>query len=252
MRSGLFGYGGAALLAAASSHAVAARQPIGVGAPEVNGARLKPYNNAWLLKVILPDGKTRDQGVWSDHLETATIDGRPALRRVQGMTYVNGLNQSVVNTFDPATCGPLVTEGHDKNGQVLRHTFAGKHVSSEWPPDKDKRATKTSFDAAEPLFDFYGGMYGLLLSCFPLKVGYTNTLLALGEDKDEAEPLTFTVVRKEKVSAGSRGMVDAFVTVADTPGRYTQTFWLSPDPPYIIRLLITFPDKSKEMSFDMI
>ena len=241
-----------ALFETTAFQAAAAAQPITVGAPEVSGATLHPYNNAWLFRAIFPDGKTRDQGVWSDHLEATTVNGRAVLKRVQGMTYVNGVSQSIVNTFDPATCGPLVTEGRDRNGQVLRRTFEGKHVSSEWPPDKDKPASKTAFNAEQPMFDFYGGMYGILLSCFPLKVGYTGTLLAVDEFKDETQPVTFTVLRKETVRAGSRGMVDAFVTVADTPGQYTQTFWLSPDPPYIIRLLITFPDKSKEMSFDMI
>lgn len=52
---------------------------IAVGTPGVNGTKLKPYNNAWLFRAVFPDGKTRDQGVWSDHLEPMTIEGRHTL-----------------------------------------------------------------------------------------------------------------------------------------------------------------------------
>jgi hypothetical protein len=81
--------------------------PIAVGDPRVSGARLKPYDNAWLWKVQFPGGKVKVQGIWSDHLDLTTENGKQVFRRVQGMSYVTGKNTIGVNLFDPASCAPL-------------------------------------------------------------------------------------------------------------------------------------------------
>ena len=164
--------------------AVAASAPhaIHVGDGTADGLRLRPYNNAWLFSASFPDRPTRVQGIWSDHLEAVEVGGRSVLKRVQGMTYINGISQSVVNVFDPSTCAPISSEAHRPNGQVIRRQFNGTQVTSEWPaesagvPNAPAAASAAgtsgnpsrtvAFETPEPAFDFFGGMYGLLLSCF--------------------------------------------------------------------------------------
>jgi hypothetical protein len=244
----------AALILGAPAAALAVDPPhaIHVGDGTANGSRLRPYDNAWLFSATLPDGRTRAQGIWSDHMDAVDQNGRHVLRRVQGMTYLNGVSQSSVNIFDPATCAPITTEGRGRDGKVFRRTFAGSRVTTERPAQDNAPASTNALDAPEAVFDFYGGMYGLLLSCFPLDVGYSGTFTAVDEFTDVATPVTFSVVRRERVRAGARGDVDTLVTVVDTPGQYTETFWLAREAPYIIRLVVTVPDHSRTMSFDMI
>ena len=243
-----------ALVASAAGAAPAPSPPraIHVGDGTADGSRLRPYDNAWLLSVTLPDGRIRPQGIWSDHMEAGELNGRHILRRIQGMTYVNGVSQSTVNVFDSATCAPITTEGRGRDGKVFRRTFDGSHIVTERPSQDITPASTAALTAPEPVFDFYGGMYGLLLSCFPLDVGYSGTFTAVDEFRDVATPVSFSVVRRERVRAGARGEVDTLVAVVDTPGQYTETFWLARQAPYIIRLVITVPDHSRTMSFDMI
>jgi len=248
----LLAIAGAIAGAAGPAPAADPSRPIHVGDGTADGSRLRPYDNAWLFSVVLPGGGTRAQGIWSDHMDAVDLNGRHILRRVQGMTYVNGVSQSIINIFDPATCAPITSEGRGRDGRLFRRTFEGSHVTTERPAQDSTPASTAALTAPEPVFDFYGGMYGLLLSCFPLDVGYSGTFTAVDEFRDVATPVSFSVVRRERIRAGSRGEVDTLVTVVDTPGQYTETFWLARDAPYIIRLVITVPDHSRTMSFDMI
>jgi hypothetical protein len=238
--------------AAAAAPTTSPPRSIHVGDGTADGSRVRPYDNAFLLSVALADGRARPQGIWSDHVEAGDRNGRHILRRVQGMTYINGVTQSSVNIFDTATCAPITTEARGRDGKIFRRTFDGSHITTERPAQDSAPASTGSLTAPESVFDFFGGMYGLLLSCFPLDVGYSGTFMAVDEFRDVAAPVSFSVVRRERIRAGSRGEVDTLVAVVDTPGQYTETFWLAREAPYVIRLVITVPDHSRTMSFDMI
>jgi hypothetical protein len=239
-----------ALPAMAASPPSAAAVRLGDGSAD--GTRLKPYDNAWLYAVRFPDGHVKAQGIWSDHVEAVTVDGRAALKRVQGMTYVNALSSSGITVMDASTCAPISSEQHRPDGLIIKRTFKGARVATERIEHAGDEPSRSVVDLPVPVFDFYGGAYGFLLSCFPLKVGYSATFPAIGETIDTLAPVTFSVVRRETVSAGSRGRVDAFVVIADKPDEYKQTFWLSTTAPYIIRLEIDYPAAPYVVSFDMI
>lgn len=241
-----------AVLAATACPALAAAAPVPVGSSQVSGATLRPYENAWLYTARFPDGRVKTQGIWSDHVERATVNGREALKRVQGMTYVNALTSSGVTVMDAKTCAPITTEQHRPDGLVIKRSFKGAHVVTERIDHPGESTKQTAVDLSSPVFDYYGGAYGFLLSCFPLEVGYSATFPAIGETEDVPDPVKFTVTRQETIRAGSRGMVETYVVAAEKPGEYTQTFWLSKAPPYIIRLEISYPDKPYIASFEMI
>jgi hypothetical protein len=240
------------VLALTASAAVAAPQQIAVGDPRVSGIRLKPYENAWLYTARFPDGHVKTQGIWSDHVELIAVEGRQALKRVQGMTYVNALSSSGITVMDAKTCAPISTEQHRPDGLLIKRVFNGGHVVTERTNHPGDAAKQTVVDLPSPVFDYYGGAYGFLISCFPLKVGYSATFPAIGETEDVDDPVKFTVVKQQRIRAGSRGLVETFVVTSEKPGEYTQTYWLSPEPPYIIRLEIRYPDKPYVASFDMI
>jgi hypothetical protein len=245
---------GAILVAAfpATSSAVDEPKIIHVGDAAVSGARLQPYDNAWIYSATLPDGSVRAQGIWTDHFTRYSVQGKSMWRRLQGMTYTNHVMSSVSNVFDPDSCAPVSNEQHHPDESVLKRTFAGAHVASERIDKSGAESRKNAFDLSLPVFDFYGGTYGILLSCFPLEVGYTATFSAIDETKDELKPVTLSVLREEKVRAGLMGMVKTLVVFVETPGEYSQTFWLSKKPPYIIRLQVLWADKHAVATFDML
>ncbi len=245
-----------AAVAAASPAAPAAARAetatIAVGDGTADGTKLQPYDNAWIYSAQKPDGTRAVQGIWTDHFYKTTVDGKLVWRRLQGMTYVNHSMSSVSDTFDPTTCSPLANDQYHPDGTILKRRFDGRHVTTERLARAGAAPVKTEFDLASPVFDFFGGTYGLLLSCFPLRVGYTGTFQAVAETEDVAASVTFAVVREEQVSAGARGMRQAFVVVVDTPGAYRQTFWLSKEAPYIIRLEVVWADAHAVATFDML
>lgn len=230
----------------------AAPRQIAVGDGTADGTHLQPYENAWVYSARKPGGTEHAQGIWSDHFAKTTVNGKSVWRRLQGMTYVNHLTSSVSDTFDPITCQALSNEQHHPDGTILKRTFDGAHVTTERLANVSATGKTTKFDLPAPVFDFYGGGYGIILSCLPLKVGYSGTLPSISETEDKAKDATFQVLRKERISAGSRGMRETFVVEVDTPGEYFQTFWLAKDPPYIIRLRVEWADKSAVATFNMI
>ena len=236
----------------ATLSAVEKPQVIHVGEAVVSGAHLQPYDNAWTFSATLPDGSVRVQGIWTDHFEHYSVNGKSVWKRLQGMTYSNHLMSSVSNVFDPGTCAPVSNEQHHPDESVLKRTFDGVHVVSERIDKPGAESRKNSFDLSQPVFDFYGGSYGILLACLPLKVGYVATFQAIDETKDELKPVTLSVLREERVTAGRMGTVKTLVVFVDTPGEYSQTFWLSKAPPYIIRLQVAWADKHAVATFDML
>jgi hypothetical protein len=217
-----------------------------------DGRRLQPYGNAWIYSATKPGGQSAVQGIWTDHFSAVTVDGKAAWRRLQGMTYVNHVMSSVSNSFDAITCAPISNEQYHPDGSILKRKFSGRHVTTERIANAGAGPVKTEIDLPQPVFDFYGGTYGLLLSCLPLKVGYSGVLPAIAETEDKLAATTFSVVRAERVSAGSRGTRDTLVVVVDTPDSYTQTFWLSKEPPYVIRLEVKWADAHAVATFEML
>ena len=112
--------------AAAASSAIAVR----VGDGTLNGSFLAPYNNAWFYSVKLPDGRVLPEGVWSDHMQWTTVDGKQAMLRVQGVSFITGASNVIINVFDSKTLAPISSEAHNIDGTVFKRTFDGTHATS--------------------------------------------------------------------------------------------------------------------------
>src|SRR5262249_49752377 len=99
------------------------------------------------------------------------------------------------------------------------------------------------------------GEDGPLLAAFPLRVGYAGTMLVASDfpDADGTTFVSFHVLREETISAGAMGRVRTYVVESPLPrGEGVQTFWISPNPPYFIRLMITYADHRYTHYFDNI
>jgi hypothetical protein len=225
-----------------------------VGDGTADCSRLLPFNHAWSWRVVMPDGTVRPQGIWSDHLDATILNGRPALRRVQGMTYLNGLSTTGVLFVDPATCAPISSEQHRLHDVVLKHSFIDGHIVTE-RTEPPAAMRSTTIDVAETPFDFLNGEDGPLLAAFPLRVGYSATMLVAQDlpAGDGTTEVSFRVLREEIIDAGAMGRVRTFVIESPLPGgEGIQTFWISRSPPYFIRLVITYADHRYTHYFDNI
>jgi hypothetical protein len=213
-----------------------ARPPImvKVGDAAANGMSLRPYDNVWRLTVESVAGKTTGfRCIWTDHLEAVKKEGRDLLQRTQSCGYTNGTMNLVINVFDPRTMAPVSSLALLPDGTSLSREFRAGRLSSRRKAHLGAKEESDEVDLGAPVFDFMGGMYGLLLSTFPLREGYSATFSTASEVESTAEPVTFRVVRKEQTTAGSRGAREAWVLQVDD-----MTFWVSKEPPYVLRLVI--------------
>ena len=220
------------------------RQPlqIKVGDPMVDGAILKPYKNLWKMSILTRDGKTvPDLGTWSDELDVVKIAGREYLRRTQIAHFIRDgqpLGETkTVNVFDPKTLAPVSRwfERHTSKGgdSVVKIDFGLRSLKME-STENGKTETK-DVPVDVPAYDFYGGLYGIVLTAFPLEEGFFASFSSFGETDISPQPVTFKVTRSEVADAGPRGKMKTWVVLADTTDG-PMKFWLSREAPYIIRL----------------
>ncbi len=223
-----------------------------VGDGTLDGSFLKPYDNAWFYSAKLSDGRVSPQGIWSDHMQWTVVDGKQEMLRVQGTSYISGVSDVLINIFDPKTLAPVKSEAHRIDGTIFKRTFDGTHVTSVTLANAKDDKTPDAVDLPQAVYDFNGGMYGILLASLPLKVGLRGTLPAVAEDDGTLTREPFEVLRREMVSAGARGVVKAWVVDSAKPGNYTMRFWLQKKPPYIIRLVMTDETHKRVLTWEMI
>lgn len=218
---------------------------VGVGDPAVDGSFIKSSKSQWKVTLVMTDGKVVERGNWIDELQIVDIKGRRALRRLQEWTTPDGkVFQTMVTLADAKTFAPIMSDFKRAGGVFGRKEYDGaklKEVSTR-SPDSEPKTGETKFEV--PVFDFNGGMYGILLSTFPLKEGYSATLPIDGQDKDGntiLQWLTFNVKGSEKVEAGAGRQVEALVVETNT-GTARMTFWLNKkEAPYVFKVTSTGP-----------
>ena len=229
------------LVALVLGGAAVAKEPVkvAVGDPSVDGSVIRPYTNRWRLTVARPGGEPREVATVTDEVVSSDAG---ALKRTQVTRYDKGITTTDVNVFDAKTLAPVSMDftrsdtGASHHREFRGALVRGRHVAS---PSAVAEEAEATFDAA--VFDFYGGMYGLLIAAFPLGEGYAATIPAVDEDELRRESVTFRVVRRERVDAGPTAKVDAWVVDVDTK-QGPMTFWLTKAPPYVIKLVWAAPN----------
>lgn len=210
-------------------------KPVNVGDPLIDASFIRPYKNLWKLTYTKPTGESMDAATWSDEVEEITIESRRLFKRTQVAKYKNGGSSTLINVFDAKTFAPVSRDFRRKNGMFNHIDFASGSISFQRAdaPGTDIKQGTVKLD--RPVYDFYGGLYGLLIAAFPLKSGYSATFPSLDEDTDNIRPATFKVLREEMVEAGPGKQVKAWVVECEDDGM--MTFWLTKEAPYVIRLV---------------
>jgi hypothetical protein len=217
-----------------------------VGDPRVDGSFLKPYKNAWKVVYAFPGKEPFLVGTWTDELSLTEINGRHLLKRVQMADYAKyNIVTTYVNVFDPRTMSPIYMEyKRSDTGEWAHRDFEKAQVKYQRRNTTVDAKTETGqLEMKEPIFDYNGGMYGILLAALPLKEGFKARFPCLSEDRDEMDWITVVVGKQELVEAGPGKQVMAWPV--DTEGNYANKshsiFWVTKEPPYVIKLVTTIP-----------
>jgi hypothetical protein len=201
------------------------RAPVRVqtGDAMLKGNELVPYQNQWRVSVTTPQGKHNpDAALWTDELAYVQVRGRRLLQRTQFATFKqNGeiVGTTTVNVFDPKTMAPVsrsFTRHVSKTGsddltkiQFRDHTLFFEHTV-------DGKTTSQEAKVDNGAFDFYGGLYGLLIAAFPLQPGFSASLPSVDEDTPTVSWMSFKVTGEDQADAGPKGSVSVYVVEADT------------------------------------
>lgn len=216
-----------------------------VGDSEVSATFLKPYHNYWKVDRITPEGKKLDMGVWSDDMMEVDYEGQKAWKRVQVSMDGEGKVRTLTNIFDKQSVAPLYSEMSWATGGYMKRTFHGASMDTEIKTTLEEQNGWTKFPAplapqgmhqatmATPAFDFAGGMFGMLLVCFPLADHYKASFPFVGP-KGATPTATSEVVGHELVHTPT-GDIDCFKVVTTQPAG-TLTCWLSKEAPYLIKI----------------
>lgn len=250
-----------------SGHAVAAspndpapsspqREPtFQIGDGTVSGARLTPYDNAFIVRIRDKDGQTTNAGIWTEQLRLRELDGRKVFVRTQGMVACRRDSTNLalyanINVVDAATLAPVRSEQLTPDGHIVKWTFNGALVEMRVTETPGAKEEVRQFDTPTPAFDLHGGMYGPLLRALPLRAGYSGVIPAHGEITDGYyQTIPFNVIGRETVRAGLSGPVEAWVIEVHDAARLLK-FWISDKPPFTIRF--TVPGPAYDQTFESI
>ncbi len=227
--------------------AAAAPLQVEVGDPSVQGAFLQPYTNRWTFTIQKPGQAAVETGIWTDALEAVSFDGRPALRRTQVANYTKkNFKLIFINVFDPKTMEPLQSDYERTDTGEKRHIdFRHETVTYRRTPGAAGAAgtapeEKTAI-LARRVFDFYDGTYGLLLSAFPLRTGYTVSIPTFDTTTMAVDWVPVHVIGRETVAAGKDKRADTWVVETPTRLYGKMTWWLTRAPPYVIQAVVEVP-----------
>lgn len=211
-----------------------------VGDPILNGSFIRPYKNAWRLTYSKPGGESIDAAVWNDEVETIKVGDRTLLKRTQFVTYnLRKRTTTTINVFDPLTMAPISRDFKGSGGAFNHVDFTGSDIKFERLATPGGAPRQGVMHLEAPVFDFSGGLYGLILVTAPLKTGFVASLPSLDENTEAVHWITFRVTGEEMVEAGPGRKIKAWVVETDDQG--PMTFWLTKEAPYIIKLVYSGP-----------
>jgi hypothetical protein len=160
--------------------------------------------------------------------------------RTQGLAFSDGRVRTSVNIFDPVTFAPISNIQNNADGSTERWSFRGLVVEGVLNSGgQNVRETTRSLTLAEPAYDFNCCMRSLLPAAVRLRLGETFTVNGVVEAGNDPSQVTFHVIARERVRAGYRGMIDAWVVQTDVPGGGIAKFWIADTAPFVVRMRVT-------------
>ena len=214
-----------------------------VGDVRITGSHLKPYTNLWKLTQKKSGGPVEESGTWSDSLEGAVYNGQPAMKRTQIAKYEKkGIKLTFVSVFDPKTMKPFVFDySRSDNGNVRHVEFGPDAVIYRHTDSTGAKPEEAKVKLDRDVFDFYGGMYGLLISTLPLADNYSAEIPAFDTTRMAIDWVPVRVKGRETVPAGAGKKAETWVVETPTKLYGRMTWWLTKEPPYVIKAVLEVP-----------
>lgn len=224
-------YSLAALLLCAVE-ALAQSEKILPGDARVDGSFIRTVSNAWKMTGTSPGGHRTDGGIWKDRIEVLDRNGQAIIRRTQVDSGPEGTTTFVTET-DQKSMRPIRAEVTTPSlHRVL--TFEADHVHSSITAAG--KSTEKDIAISQPVFDFNGGLFGLLVDAFPLKEGFSASF-PIFDPRSGIAWAHYTVIGRERVPSGKGRTTEAWTVEVQDPVRTARMlFSLTKEPPYIIRL----------------
>ena len=215
-----------------------------VGDAKLTGSQLRPYSNLWTLTQQKPGGIGETVGTWSDSLETTNYEGRSAMKRTQIAKYdKKGIQLTFVSVFDPTTMAPFSFDySRSDNGNIRHVEFRQENVTYRHVDSTGSKPEEATVKLNRQVFDFYGGMYGMLISTLPLAEGYTAKIPAFDTVKMAIDWVPVHVKGRETVAAGARKKAETWVVETPTKLYGRMTWWVRKEPPYVIKAVLEVPE----------
>jgi hypothetical protein len=217
------------------------------GDARVDGSFIHAAANAWKMTGTTPGGRREDGGLWKDKIEIVDRAGQAVIRRTQIDSGPEGTT-TFITEVDQRKLTPIRAEVTTATGFHRILTFEGDHVHSVvTAPSNAPRESDIAI--GQPVFDFNGGMFGLLVAGFPLQKEFTASFPVFDPRKGIAWA-KYTVIGRERVPAGKGRKVEAWTVEVQDPVRLSRmVFCLTKEPPYVIRLQEV--GEGKFWTFDM-
>jgi hypothetical protein len=214
-----------------------------VGDVGITGLHLKPYTNLWRLTEQKPGEAAEETGTWSDLLESTVYNGQPAMKRTQIAKYEKkGIKLTFVSVFDPRTMKPFSFDySRSDNGNVRHVEFGRDAVIYRHTDSTGAKPEEAKVKLDRNVFDFYGGMYGILISTLPLTNGYAAEIPTLDTNKMTIDWVPVRVKGREIIPAGAGKKTETWVVETPTKLYGRMTWWVTKEPPYVIKAVLEVP-----------
>ena len=211
----------------------------------MSGSHLRPCTNLWTMTQQKPGGVAEKAGTWSDAVDVTTYHGKPAMKRTQVANYdKKKIQLTFVSVFDPATMEPFTFDySRSDNGNVRHVEFNGDNVTYRHIESTGSKPEEATVKLDRRVFDFYGGMYGMLIATLPLTDGYEVDIPAFDTTKMAVDWVPVRVKGRETVEAGPGKKAETWVVETPTKFYGRMTWWVQKSPPYVIKAVLEIPEK---------
>ena len=165
------------------------------------------------------------------------------MKRTQIARYEKkGIQLTFVSVFDPKTMEPFSFDySRSDNGNVRHVEFGSEAVIYRHTDSTDAKPEEARVKLDRHVFDFYGGMYGVLISTLPLADGYAAEIPAFDTTKMAIDWVPVRVKGREIIPAGVGKKTETWVVETPTKLYGRMTWWVTKEPPYVIKAVLEVP-----------
>lgn len=232
---------------------------IRVGDGAISGKRIVPNAMAWSGTTYVDKEGPVKGGIWNVEIRALEFEGRKVLERTAGAVVMGHVSLKIlgynafVNVVDAETLAPIWSEHHNFDGSSEKWIVNGVHVEHHViGAEPGAKEVVTKFDTPVPAYDFDGPVLPFYYLGMQLKVGASGVMPAIGDLEHPLRGVPFKVVRREKIQAGARGMVDAYLVEMPDPTSGTLQFWFNDKFSFPIRMIIPAAPGRPKAVYDMI